>query len=228
LSEDRRPPLSLKQIGLWGTFVYLLALGGGLFIAVQLGWITPKPLNLNELGDLLAGAFGPLAIGWVVLGFLQQGEELKESRKALELQAEELRNAVVQHEAMVRVASDTLEYERDTRTQEETRKLEEMKPRLTLQIEDRNPPAPISIGQFDTEEKDLVITNAGGHCFHLELVIKFEAARSYLGVQSSRFSASSIPRAGSTRFEVTVPRYKKREIHVTYKDANNKPYSHYL
>ena len=27
----------------------------------------------NEIGDLLAGIFGPLAILWLILGFFQQG-----------------------------------------------------------------------------------------------------------------------------------------------------------
>jgi hypothetical protein len=228
LSERGRQRLSLKQIGLWGTCVYLIALVGGVFIAAKHGWITPTPLSLNELGDLLAGAFGPLAIGWVVLGFLQQGEELKESRKALEMQAQELRNAVAQHEAMVKVATDTLEHERDTRTQEEARKLEEIKPRLSFRFEDRKPPHQITFGQFDSEERDLVVTNAGGHCFHLNIAIQYIGVVKHDDVQSSHFSVASIPRAGSMRLEVTVPRYKQREIRVSYTDAHDNPYSHSL
>lgn len=53
--------------------------------------IAMKP---NEFGDLLAGILGPLALLWLVLGFFQQGEELRQSVKALELQSEELRNSV--------------------------------------------------------------------------------------------------------------------------------------
>jgi hypothetical protein len=34
-----------------------------------LGAIDLKQLSLNELGDFLAGAFGPLALFWLVLGF---------------------------------------------------------------------------------------------------------------------------------------------------------------
>ncbi|MCF0264773.1 hypothetical protein KW868_09880 [Acinetobacter guillouiae] len=48
-------------------------------------------LSLNEIGDFLAGGFAPLAFLWLVYGYLQQGEELKQNTKALNMQAEELR-----------------------------------------------------------------------------------------------------------------------------------------
>jgi len=58
-------------------------------------------LDLNEIGDLAAGAFGPIAFLWLILGYLQQGRELKASTEALKLQAEELNNSVTQQSLMV-------------------------------------------------------------------------------------------------------------------------------
>lgn len=43
--------------------------------------------DLNNIGDFLAGVFGPLSIAWVVLGYWQ-------SQRALREQSDELRNAV--------------------------------------------------------------------------------------------------------------------------------------
>lgn len=63
-----------------------------------------KKLPLNELGDFLAGGFGPLAILWLILGFFQQGIELRQNSAALHLQAEELKNSVEQQKQMVEVA----------------------------------------------------------------------------------------------------------------------------
>lgn len=40
-----------------------------------------KNLKLNEKGDLLAGIFSPLAFLWLVYGYLQQGQELKNQVK---------------------------------------------------------------------------------------------------------------------------------------------------
>ena len=61
-------------------------------------------MPLNEVGDFLAGVFGPLAILWLVLGFLQQGKELRQNTEALELQAEELSNSVHQQEELVEIS----------------------------------------------------------------------------------------------------------------------------
>lgn len=55
-----------------------------------------KPSKLNEWGDYLAGAFSPLAFFWLIMGYLQQGKELQQNTKALELQAQELQNSVTE------------------------------------------------------------------------------------------------------------------------------------
>lgn len=48
-------------------------------------------LQLNEAGDFWAGLAAPLAFYWLVLGFFQQGRELR-------LQVEEMKNSVTQFE----------------------------------------------------------------------------------------------------------------------------------
>jgi hypothetical protein len=62
---------------------------------------TLQTMDLNEVGDFLAGAFGPVTILWLVLGFFQQGIELRQGTTALNLQAAELRNSVAQQCEMV-------------------------------------------------------------------------------------------------------------------------------
>lgn len=52
-----------------------------------------QKLPLNALGDFLAGTFAPLALLWLVIGYFQQGDELRQNSRALLLQAEELRQA---------------------------------------------------------------------------------------------------------------------------------------
>lgn len=70
-------------------------------------------LKLNEIGDLSAGVFGPVAFLWLVLGYLQQGRELKLSSEALQLQAKELNNSVIQQCEMVAAQKTSLQnYER--------------------------------------------------------------------------------------------------------------------
>jgi hypothetical protein len=83
---------------------------GGLFtgaylicIAVLVYWkrATIPCLGLNEIGDFLAGVFGPVAFLWLVLGYFQQGRELRNSSQALKVQAAELRNSVDQQKELV-------------------------------------------------------------------------------------------------------------------------------
>jgi hypothetical protein len=67
----------------------------------------------NEWGDFLAGSFAPLAFLWLVLGYLQQGDELRLSTDALRLQAEELRNSVQQQRELVEVSRQQVESARE-------------------------------------------------------------------------------------------------------------------
>lgn len=47
-------------------------------------------LELNEIGDFVAGVFAPLGFFWLVAGFYQQGRGLDQNSQALKLQAIEL------------------------------------------------------------------------------------------------------------------------------------------
>lgn len=62
-------------------------------IAAYFYFTKKHPGELNGWGDYFAGFSAPLAFLWLVLGYLQQGEELRNNTKALELQAEELKQS---------------------------------------------------------------------------------------------------------------------------------------
>lgn len=86
------------------TAAYALALAA--YVATNLdAVISLKP---NELGDFLAGTFGPLAFFWLICGYLQQGVELKQNTEALRLQVEELRNSVEHQRELADVAREQL------------------------------------------------------------------------------------------------------------------------
>jgi len=91
-----------------------------------------QDLAPNTFGDFLAGVFGPLAFAWLVLGYFQQGEELRQNTRALELQAEELRQSVEHQAEMVRVAKEQFQAEIAHVQQEQARLAEAAKPRLVL------------------------------------------------------------------------------------------------
>lgn len=87
---------------LFVTVVYLLVV----FAITDLS--EYKDLQLNEKGDLLAGVFSPLAFLWLVYGYLQQGQELKQNTLALSLQAQELKNSVEQQKVLANAALEQL------------------------------------------------------------------------------------------------------------------------
>ncbi|QJE97995.1 hypothetical protein [Luteolibacter luteus] len=99
----------------------LFILGGALTATYLWGivWLRGWPnaahwreMAPNTFGDAVAGTAGPLALLWVVLGFLQQGKELRQSGEALRMQADELQAAVDQHKEMVKATRDSLDFER--------------------------------------------------------------------------------------------------------------------
>lgn len=85
---------------LWFGLVLTIA-----YLAFVLPMVVPRldelgTMRLNEIGDFLAGLFGPAAFLWLVLGFLQQSselriqsEELRSTREQSALQAEALQKS---------------------------------------------------------------------------------------------------------------------------------------
>lgn len=116
-------PMSAEKEKHWLQRNWLFMAGGGLTL-VYLIWFfcsyeTPfEKLELHEKGDFLAGLFAPLAFFWLVLGFIQQGQELKlqikelnESVKAQNAQAKhiEQNSKHVAREVFLRVSEQYVE-----------------------------------------------------------------------------------------------------------------------
>ncbi|MEM6759931.1 MAG: hypothetical protein AAF601_10675 [Pseudomonadota bacterium] len=113
----------LRDWGLKATYLYMIVLFGGIPVGIISGWVELRVYGLNEIGDFLAGAFGPLAFLWLVLGFLQQGRELQNSVDALRHQTKELKLSVAQQKAMVSIAKE--QHDLETDVAKRARRLEE-------------------------------------------------------------------------------------------------------
>lgn len=137
-------------------------------------------MELNALGDFMAGTFAPLALLWLVIGYFQQGDELRQNSRALLLQAKELRQAAEhagglldvarkEHElAIEKLRADVHEREiaaeRKAEAQEQRRK-EQLQPRLSFSLAfiEKNGEARVKL------------TNYGHGCFDFSLEIPDKA-----------------------------------------------------
>jgi hypothetical protein len=112
------------------TVVYVCAMVAMVWYKVD----TLADLKLNEIGDFLAGIFGPIAFLWLVLGYLQQGRELRLSSEALLLQASELKASVEQQAIMAKAATDQLRSQQSAFELQVWRHEQEISPQFTLSV----------------------------------------------------------------------------------------------
>ncbi|NSX21865.1 hypothetical protein HTV13_18815 [Pseudomonas putida] len=109
------------KYALIGTAVYIL-----FFVSLTLIRRTEfVGLDLNELGDFLAGIFGPLALFWVVIGYFQQGEEVRNSTK-------ELAHSVAELKRQSETARNRFEAEKNARREEQQRHKKSIMPVFNL------------------------------------------------------------------------------------------------
>jgi len=77
--------------------------GALVFLTVRSGEVAA--MSPNEWGDFFAGVFSPIALLWLVLGYFQQGKELR-------LQVEELRRSVEQQKELASATKYEVELSR--------------------------------------------------------------------------------------------------------------------
>ncbi|HEL3005855.1 TPA: hypothetical protein UM358_000437 [Stenotrophomonas maltophilia] len=85
------------KVSKWPTWLGLVvtALYAAFLLAYCVeNWCEIVGLVPNTLGDFLAGAFGPIALLWLVCGYFQQGSELQQNTEALRLQYSALQKQV--------------------------------------------------------------------------------------------------------------------------------------
>jgi len=84
---------------------------GAVFLFLVFKWDVAAQMKPNEWGDFLAGTFAPIAFLWLIFGYIQQGKELEQNTRALELQAEELKQMVEAQRMEVDLAQKTLSFQ---------------------------------------------------------------------------------------------------------------------
>lgn len=164
----------LGIIGIAGTAAYVTFIGW----LMRGRWDKVLGMDPNNVGDFLGGTFGPLAAFWLILGFFQQGIELRQNAHQLEMQAKELAESARQQRELVAATRDQLALERDALQQERERHR-----RLKLPIfvvrESRDRPA------GHTPRITHNITNIGATCMNPRIGAK-PAGLVQLGIPDER------------------------------------------
>lgn len=93
---------SRQKLVTWGGIAVTILYIAGMFLYSYVRWTDLWSMEPHDFADFLAGIFGPPAFLWVVLGYHQQGLELRHS-------TEELRNSVEQQKELVKAAKDQAE-----------------------------------------------------------------------------------------------------------------------
>lgn len=152
-----------------------------------------KAMKPHEWGDFFAGFFAPLAFLWLVLGYLQQGQELQLSTQALQLQAEELKNSVEQQRELVEVTRLQVDAEREALHSERLARKEAAKPSFIIKSVGG------SNGSFGCHYQ-LSISNAGNNASEVRVVVE--------GVEFKRhtfFEATIFNRSSTEKFYISLP-----------------------
>lgn len=205
--EPRRAPETgrgLTRVGLVGTAFWLVVVL--IFsISVRSGFAGLKP---NEVGDFLAGAFAPLAFFWLVLGFFQQGAELRNSGRALWLQGEELRNSVEQQRQLVEVSREGLAFEADRLARENERARVLAQPKLELTLGG-------SSGTGTGREQSFILANHGRPCTRIEI---------FVGNRAEPHRIGKLDAGDPIEFRILItPEWMGVEVRVNYLDQHSEP-----
>lgn len=200
------------SLGVFLTVAWLLTMAL-LFYWSETQAIRMKP---NEWGDFFAGVFAPLAFLWLVLGYLQQGEELRLSTAALRLQADELKNSVAQQRELVQVTKLQLDAEREKLVYERDQREAAAKPSLLISG---------AGGSFRGDGKStysFVLSNSGNAAMDLIVEIVSADAQAHRLLDEPLFERGK--RQGLT-YEISSPlQGNNTRLQLAFKDILGKQY----
>lgn len=121
---------TITLVGSIATAIWLLLIAA----YVWAKWSCFLTMEPSSLGDFVAGAFGPLALFWLVCGYFQQGLELRQNTEVLNLQVEELKNSVLHQAEMAQASQQQLQLEIE-RFQEERARDQTMQENATPKLQ---------------------------------------------------------------------------------------------
>lgn len=140
---------------------------------VFVGWLVGdkvlaiNTMSLNEIGDFCAGIFGPITFFWMILGFIMQTKEMKQSSKSLRMQADELSKSVKQQEEMASAAKEQISRDIEREEKLENERVRQAQPRVDFLS---CPVASLSNNGYRVFE--VVLRNSGGNVKDVRFVVR--------------------------------------------------------
>lgn len=119
-------------------------------------------LEPDKLADFVGGIFAPLAFLWLVLGFFQQGDELRVSSDALLIQGQELRNSVEQQRQLVEATREAIAFERERAEEDRKEQKRRAQPQLFLEVRQES-------FEFNVTTSQIALINKGATCTAISL-----------------------------------------------------------
>lgn len=205
---------TITSVGSVATAIWLVLIAA----YVWAKWSCFLAMEPNSLGDFVAGAFGPLALFWLVCGYFQQGLELRQNTEALKLQVEELKNSVLHQGEMAEASQRQLQLEIE-RFQEEKMRDQALRDSAAPKLHISNIKQPPSYRGRDLYDLCIDIKNVGDDLELLEyegtgLARQVVTQGSLKALQTLRVNIAAIPlRQTSNTSVVLKVRSRLGEIH---------------
>jgi hypothetical protein len=216
----------LTKYAAWGTGIYFLILAGLLFGRYDQLWTK----DINELGDFLAGAFGPVAFLWLVIGYLMQHSELKLNRISIEKQAQELEFTRLAYEQQieefkksVEVTKDASDFNKGMQRQLYKESVEPYQPRIVnisingFVLEGEEDADPASKTAFHLKALSIELYNHGQVVKNGSFYSQLMKLNTYKGLEA--FNQNSLSKGRSTiSLNYSEIKYKLAEMNFRHSD----------
>lgn len=212
-SESEKKLSRLRGLGwiITGTWIFAVTL---LAFSKYGTWHS---MELNQWGDFAAGAFSPLALLWVVLGYMQQGLELRQNTSALRLQLAELRSAVQQAETMATTSKEKIDLDR--RKYQQSARTEKFRSQPIFEC---TSVPPYFAGD---ERRDILIIGNSGHLAS-RVDVTFEDQGSALSILGD-LEKVTLDKGQSLQLEIAFHKSSDFDCHcvlrITYLDGLSEP-----
>ncbi|MNP39940.1 hypothetical protein D3C76_1335370 [compost metagenome] len=150
----------------------------------------------------------------MVVGYFQQGDELKQSTAALRLQGEELKNSVEQQHKLAEISRQALEHEKEVRQNEVHRRARSLRPVLSL----KGGSPMMENGEYVL---DCELINHGSQVYDIQVILRVGNTKSLVGCASVmndgdtiRFSVNWDPRRSGGKLDVEILYENRDGVHA--------------